>query len=403
MSTYHPLSSAQLEVWLAQQITPDVPNNIAEYIEISGTIDPLLFERSLRLTFNETEAVQVKFIENGEEPLQVFMDAREWNPAFVELSSESDPEIAAQTWMQDDVRRPFNLKAEFPYRAALIKLSEQRYFFYHVVHHIAWDGQSAALFARRVAEIYTALKNKKPVGSSTFGGLELIYQDYDRYRQSKYFQRDQSFWRNYTSALPEPLRLSGHSSSSSPTTLRHSGQILSSAVSYLKASAKSLGVSSSEFLIAAILAYLGRLTNESDLVTRLAVASRSRATRDAVGLMANELPLRQQFERHLSFEQFLERTAKELRAIMRHSRFRGEDIRRELRVLSGQNPYGPSINVMPFNYKLDFGGNKGVAHNLFLGPVDDLCISIYDRQDEGDIRIDLCKGLYQSCGLSYYR
>ena len=36
---------------------------------------------------------------------------------------------------------------------------------------------------------------------------------------------------------------------------------------------------------------------------------------------------------------------------------------------------------MPFNYDFNFGGVSAVAHNLSLGPVEDLSISVYDRSD----------------------
>ena len=45
----HPLSAAQLGIWMAQQTDPENPSyNIAEYVEISAAIDPGLFVAALR-------------------------------------------------------------------------------------------------------------------------------------------------------------------------------------------------------------------------------------------------------------------------------------------------------------------------------------------------------------------
>ena len=50
--------------------------------------------------------------------------------------------------------------------------------------------------------------------------------------------------------------------------------------------------------------------------------------------------------------------------------------------------FGLSLNVMPFKYDFGFGGTRVIAHNLSLGPVEDLSISVYDRSDRGPLRID---------------
>ena len=43
---------------------------------------------------------------------------------------------------------------------------------------------------------------------------------------------------------------------------------------------------------------------------------------------------------------------------------------------------------MRFDYDFDFAGNRTIAHNLSLGPVEDLSIAVYDRADGGPLRID---------------
>ena len=43
---------------------------------------------------------------------------------------------------------------------------------------------------------------------------------------------------------------------------------------------------------------------------------------------------------------------------------------------------------MPFSYDFGFAGNRSFAHNLSLGPVEDLSISVYEHADGGPVRID---------------
>src|SRR5262249_41640970 len=50
--------------------------------------------------------------------------------------------------------------------------------------------------------------------------------------------------------------------------------------------------------------------------------------------------------------------------------------------------YGASVNVMRFNYGFRFSGSRVTAHNLSLGPVEELSIAVYDRADGSPLRID---------------
>ena len=45
------------------------------------------------------------------------------------------------------------------------------------------------------------------------------------------------------------------------------------------------------------------------------------------------------------------------------------------------------VNVMPFDYGLNFAGNRGITHNLSAGYVDDLSINVYKRFDQNELMI----------------
>src|SRR5262249_14180452 len=65
------------------------------------------------------------------------------------------------------------------------------------------------------------------------------------------------------------------------------------------------------------------------------------------------------------------------------------DLRRDVGgTANGETLFGLNVNIMRFNYDFSFAGNNAVAHNLSLGPVEDLSIAVYDRADGGRLRID---------------
>ena len=58
-----------------------------------------------------------------------------------------------------------------------------------------------------------------------------------------------------------------------------------------------------------------------------------------------------------------------------------------------------------FDNSFDFAGGRATSHNLWLGPVEDLSISVYDRSDGNPLRIDFDANaaLHSEADLAGYR
>ncbi|MFJ1846533.1 MULTISPECIES: condensation domain-containing protein [unclassified Streptomyces] len=71
-----PVSAAQMGVWVAQQLSPDSPlYNCATCFEISGRLDAELLTEAVRRTVAETEALRVRFADDGDELSQIVAPA----------------------------------------------------------------------------------------------------------------------------------------------------------------------------------------------------------------------------------------------------------------------------------------------------------------------------------------
>jgi hypothetical protein len=136
-----PLSAAQLGIWFAQQINPSASDyNIGEYIEIEGSIDPILFERALRQVVLETEALRVQITEQAGEPRQVVGFPPAWSMTVIDVSAETDARAAAETWMRGDLARPIEPTRGPLFGFALFKVSPELFFWYARYHHIIMDA-----------------------------------------------------------------------------------------------------------------------------------------------------------------------------------------------------------------------------------------------------------------------
>ncbi|MFZ1090833.1 MAG: condensation domain-containing protein, partial [Xanthobacteraceae bacterium] len=92
-----PLSAAQLGIWFAQRIGPSASAyNIGEYIEIEGSIDPILFKRALEQVICETEALGLRIAEQAGGPWQVVGVSPACLMPVIDLSAEADARAAAE-------------------------------------------------------------------------------------------------------------------------------------------------------------------------------------------------------------------------------------------------------------------------------------------------------------------
>src|SRR4030081_3264043 len=94
-------------MWFAHKFSPpDSIFNLAESIEIHGPIDPALFEAALRQAGSEAETVRVRFIEQSDGPRQMISPSLDTSSPFIDVSSETDPRVAAESWMVAEMTRP---------------------------------------------------------------------------------------------------------------------------------------------------------------------------------------------------------------------------------------------------------------------------------------------------------
>ncbi len=390
--TIRPLSSAQMGIWIAQCLDPESPVfNIAEYVEIQGPLDVVRFDTALRQVVAQADALHIRIVETDQGPQQRIDPDFDWTMPFIDVSTSTDPCAAAEQWMAHDMERVVNLVQGPVFGFCLFRVSAARFFWYHRYHHIANDGFGGALIAQQLADAYSAL------GEDGGGAQEHqarswfdILDDDDKYRRSTHFVRDHDFWLNQLEAFPAPATLCGRRPQRSRGFIRSTCYLPQADVVDLRLLCSRTGVSLPELLTATAVIYCQRITGVTDLAVGIPLTARfGTKMRSIVGMCTNVLPLRLKIDPHCRFEDLVNQVSRGMRQILRHQRYRAEDLRRDL----GLRPndlelFGPTINVMAFDYDLRFDGTPTRVHKLAIGPVNDLVIAIYDTKDGADVRID---------------
>ncbi|MFI6896629.1 amino acid adenylation domain-containing protein [Streptomyces sp. NPDC050256] len=389
--TVLPLTAAQSGMWYAQSLDPLSPaQNTAECLEIDGPLDQELFAAALRQIVSETDALRVRVEDTPEGPRQTVAASAELPLTVHDLRDVPDADGEAEAWMRADLAEPCDLAAGPLFRHALFRVGQERWLWYQRIHHLVMDGFGYSLLVRRTAEVYSALVGGRSPGPRTFGTLAgLVAQD-TAYRSSEAFASDRAHWSDAFADRPEAPRLAGRGALPSRTFLRRTAHLGPEATDRMRELATQLRATWPEVLIAAQALYTSRATARSEVVLGLPMMGRVGSVALRVpGMVMNVLPLRLTVTPGASFAELVRQVVLGVRAVRRHQRYRYEDIRRDLRLL-GENRglVGPLVNVMPFDYDVDFAGTQARARNLSAGPVDDLTVNIYDRADGRGLRID---------------
>ncbi|MCM3186402.1 amino acid adenylation domain-containing protein [Priestia megaterium] len=386
------LSGAQSGIWFAQKLEPENPiYNTGEYIEINGPIEREYFEIALRQAIKESDTLHVRFGEDQSGPWQVIDPPADFPLHFIDVSTEENPEQVAKAWMKKDLSCPINLQNEALFNQALFKVASNRFFWYQRIHHIVMDAFGFSLIAQRVSTIYTALVGKHSYDKGVFHPLHPVLEEDRIYRNSEKFEQDRQFWLDRFSDHPEVVSLAERAPRTSKSFLQQTGYLSPPMTESLYIAARRFKGSWHELIIAATAVYINRLTGAEDVILSLPMMGRlGSKSLNAPGMVMNLLPLRLAVRPNMSFTELLNQISKEIRDVRRHQKYRHEEMRRDLRLIGdNQRLFGPQINVMPFEYGLDFGGSKGITHKLSTGPVDDLSINVYNQSNGNGLRIDI--------------
>ncbi|WP_026414931.1 non-ribosomal peptide synthetase [Actinomadura oligospora] len=386
-----PLSAAQQSVWYAQQLYPEVPICIAQYIEIEGPLRPELFDRIATLANHEVPSLQIRLVERDGVPFQELGAVSDAHIPTLDFSAEPDPRAAADAWIRADMATPMDLYGDRLYTMRVLRLGPELHRWYLRAHHIAVDGFAGAMVNAGMAELYTRLAEGGEYEPQERGDFRALLAEEAGYRASGRFAKDREYWTERFADLPEIVTFTARTVPPTMDFVRATTTLAGEESAGLAAAARRLRTATPGMAIAATAAYMARVTGSEEVVLGLAVTGRTtELARTTPTMMSNIVPLRITVDPDLTIEALTRAVSRATARALRHQRYRVEDLRRDLGLLAdGRRLYGAIVNIMPFDYSADFGGSRATAHALALGLTEDLAFNIYDGLDGRGTRLDL--------------
>ncbi|WP_324197356.1 non-ribosomal peptide synthase/polyketide synthase [Nocardia cyriacigeorgica] len=394
-----PLAPAQLGVWYAQLLDPQVPINVAQYVDVRGAVDAELLQEVSIEAAREYESVLVRIGEADGVPYQWVDTQASVHIPLIDVRSYPDPIAAAKEWMRADSSAPVDLLHDQLFAGALLRVEADRYFWYLRAHHIILDGFGALTNTMRVAERYTARvlgREPEPVSPAT---LATLVEGEHTYRDSSRFGADRTHWAERVAGLDAPTSLDGRTAPRAAANLIAGRPLPEALTQRMNTLAASQDSTPAVVLLAAFAAYLGRLTDRNDAVLSLPVTARTTAVmRRSAGMLSNIVPLR--LSTGGSWGELLHATRVEVAGALRHQRYRAEDIRRDAEHdgrPARRALFGPLANIMLFRSDLTLGTATGQYHVLSTGPVEDLSLNVYyGERDRVHVDFEANPNLYDA-------
>ncbi|PPV05158.1 non-ribosomal peptide synthetase [Xanthomonas bromi] len=386
-----PVTRAQRGLWVGNKLYTENTLMLSEALELFGPLDPQVILRASVQVTREFDTLRLCIAEQAGLPVQSVLPEYTGTMPYFNVAEDPSPRNAAEHWIEEQIRKPEDLRNGPLWFCALFRLGEDHHLWVQYMSHLVMDGYTTAMVAQRVAVLYNAyLIDAEPEAADFASATELVVLE-QQYRDSDRYQRDGAYWMQQLADLPTPATLARPGTYQMAGSMRRTWEFSARQMLQLRAVGKRYAVSLPQMLIALVAAYYYRYTGADDLVFAMPVSGRINARyRKTPGMVANVVYIRLKMEPQQPIHALFTQVSSVVKHALRHQQYRFEDVRRDMGIFGGEQKIARlAVNIEAFDYTLRFGEAYAVPHNLSNGPADDLTIFCYERGDGAAMRFDL--------------
>jgi len=308
------LSFAQERLWFLQRLEPgSTAYSIPAAYRLVGDLRPEALALAFEACVARHETLRTTFGVEAARPVQVIAPEPEAGLVSIDLTALGDGSgRAAHELLETEAARPFALDRPLV-RAALLRLDEAEHLLFLNLHHVIADAWSLDLLRRELVSFYADFASGRP---ASLEPLEIQYADFADWQRrslapgSPALEAELDYWRARLGQEPPALELPFDH----PRPVAANAAAGREEIRLAPRSARRLDTlgrrhRGSLFMVLAVayLAFLRRLTGQSDLAVGTPIAGRGhRQIEDLIGFFVNTLVLRAEVAGQHTFEDLLE-------------------------------------------------------------------------------------------------
>jgi len=310
-----PLSHAQRRLWLVDKLTSgNNIFNIPTAVHFIGPLNLLVLENSLGEIIRRHEALRTRFVEVGDQCLQVVTSPQPVALMLVDLRrlSETEREAQCQRLAEAEARRPFDLLRGPHLRCRLFKLGDDDHIVLFTMHHIVSDGWSMGLLIREITSLYKSFSQgtqswlpEPTIGYADFAAWE------SEWMKGEVLEKELGYWKRQLAGKLPPLNMPTDRPRAVVPSYRGGRQgvtINKETKDQVKTLCRKEGVTLFMTLLAAFDVLLYRYTGQEDLIVGTNVANRNRGEIEGlIGFFVNQLVMRVNLSGNPTFQELLQR------------------------------------------------------------------------------------------------
>ncbi|WP_421840519.1 amino acid adenylation domain-containing protein [Mycobacterium sp.] len=308
------LSFEQLGMWFLHKSNPqETAYNIGFSVSLPEDVDAVLVAEALQLTVDRHESLRTTYQEDSRGVWQRVHPPGERKVA-VPVEDVSPDEFDSA--VKKGLARTFDLRADLPIAARIVRALGREQAFVFVIHHIAIDGWSLSLFARDLSLAYQKLRDGVEVD---WPAVTFHYSDYcalvnaERRSLTLLGGTDDSpekYWKERLRAIPAEVSTHGaehrRGSDGGSNAAMLEQEMPSSVFDEVRDAARHSNVTEFSVLHAALALTLHSAGFGVDIVIGTPVSARTSKELEAtVGMVANSVPLRTQIRSNFTLADFL--------------------------------------------------------------------------------------------------
>ena len=293
------LTQNQILIWLGHKLHFHKPfYNNAVIFTFSKPIIVENFQKAWELLVNSSDTLRTIIEEINGIPQQKVLDNINYDLKYLDFSQFLEPELKLKEWINKHFQSPLDLE-KCLFDTALIKLSEHKFAWYLCQDQIMGDGIALALIYEKVLTIYNNLPKYKNLQKLEIPQFK-DYIEYEKaYRNSPQYLKDKVYWQNFLAQQFEPVSFYGRRNLKQTINVHrvsfnlgiNRSKKISNLILEDKSEAKDK-MSIFNFLLAVLIIYLYRITNNKKLVIGISSHNRRlKKFRQTIGSFMQIVPL----------------------------------------------------------------------------------------------------------------